>query len=76
MAIICLMIIMSDDNNDNDMSDDNDNNMSNEENEENTSPEQNDKLNKLQKKLDTLKIISDHVKTPNCLINKRIIINP
>ena len=74
---------MSNNNNDNNnMSDDNDNNMSNEENEEKISPEQNDKINNLQKKLDTIKskktpkIKSDHVKIPECLINKRIIINP
>ena len=71
-------------NNDNDnVSNDNDN-MSNEENEERINPEQNDKLNKLQEKLDTAKskktpnneeIKSDYIKTPKCLIDKRIVIN-
>ena len=60
-------------------------NVYNEENEEKINPEQNDKLHKLQNKIDTIKnkntlnnekIKSDHVKTPKCLANKRIIINP
>ena len=69
----------------NNMSNEENDNVSNEENEEKINPEQNDKLNKLQNKIDTIKnkntlnneeIKSDHVKTPKCLVNKRIIINP